>query len=98
MIHFFPTFSKDADASPLGDELRRTGVPYRILAGHVRFQYRHRLSMLLRGYPKLACFAAKSAGRSLFLSDPSPNVVVLGSGIEVLVFFFLRLRPRGRGA
>jgi glycosyltransferase involved in cell wall biosynthesis len=96
MIHFFPTFSRDADASPLGDELRRTGIPYRILAGHVRFQYRHRLSMLLRGYPKLAWFAVKSAGRSLFLSDPSPKVVVLGSDIEVLIFSFVRLVRGGQ--
>jgi glycosyltransferase involved in cell wall biosynthesis len=96
MIHFFPTFSKDADSTPLDDELRRIGIPYRIFGGYVRFQYRRRLSMLLRGYPKLAWFAAKSACRSLFLSRPSPAVVVLGSDIEVLVFSFFRLFRGGR--
>jgi glycosyltransferase involved in cell wall biosynthesis len=99
MIHFFPTFSKDADRSPLGGELRRTGIPFRIFAGHVRLHYRRRLSMLLRGYPGLAWFAVKSAVRSLFLSDPPPVVVALGSDIEVLVFSLLRLfRGRRRPA
>ena len=96
MIHFFPTFSEDADLSPFGRELRRAGIGYRIFAGHVRFQYRHRLSMLLRGYPRLAWFAAKCAVRSLFLSHPRPAVVALGSDIEVLVFSLLRLFRGGR--
>lgn len=96
MIHFFPTFSKDAAASPFGDELRRTGIPCRIFAGSVRFQYRRRWSVLLLGYPKLAWFAVKSAVRSLFLSKPGPAVVVLSSDIEVLVFSLLRLLRRAQ--
>jgi hypothetical protein len=49
MIHFFPTFSANADNSPLGVELRRIGAPYRIFAGHVRLDYQIRLFILLVG-------------------------------------------------
>jgi len=81
----------------MAEELRRTGVAHRIFAGHVRFQYRRALSMLLFGYPRLAWFAARSAVRSMFLSTPRPDVVVLGSDVEVLVFALLRVL-RGRSA
>jgi glycosyltransferase involved in cell wall biosynthesis len=99
MIHFFPTFSRDAANSPYGETLRRAGVPYRILASEVRLDYRTRAKLLLVCIPRLAANAVGLAVRSLLLSRPAPDTVVLGSDVEVLVFALARRlfgRPRLR--
>lgn len=90
MIHFFPTFSKTAESSPFGKELAALGIDHRIFAGEVIFRYRHRIWLLLLGWPKLAAFALKSAIRSLLLSKPYPDAVVVGSHIEALIFSLIR--------
>ncbi len=98
MIHFFPIFSREAAASPLGTTLRALGLPHRILAGEVRLAHRSRAGLLLVGLPRLALFALRAALRSLLLERPRPDVVVLGSDVEVLVFALvarlLGRRPR----
>ena len=94
MIHFFPTFSRDAATSPFGDAVRGLGVPHRILAGSVRLDHRTRLGLLLLGLPRLAAFAFGAAVRSLVLLRPRPTAVVLGSDIEVLVFSAVALLGR----
>ncbi len=90
MIHFFPTFSRDAANSPYGEALRRSGVPHRIFASTVRLDYRTRAKLLLVCIPRLAANAVRLAVGSLLLSRPAPNTVVLGSDVEVLVFALAR--------
>lgn len=90
MIHFFPTFSRDAANSPYGEGLRRLGIPFRIIAGDVPFTYRSRLRLVLVCIPNLALFAVRAAVQSLLLSRPRPDIVVLGSDIEVAVFAVVR--------
>lgn len=90
MIHFFPTFSKDASDSPFARELRALGVPHRLFSGEVILRYRNRIWLLLLGWPKVIGFAFKSVIRSLILSRPYPDTVVVGSHIEALVFSFVR--------
>ena len=91
LIHFFPIFSKAAEHSALGEELRKQGVEHQIIAGEVRLSYKRRIWLFFLGLPKLAWFAAKSAIKSLVFGKPRPQVVVLGSDIEVLIFAFIRL-------
>lgn len=91
MIHFFPTFSRQAAESPFADALRRTGVEHRIFAGQVRFIYRTRAKLFLVCIPRLAIFALRSALASLVFSRPVPHAVVLSSDVEVLVFSLVRL-------
>jgi glycosyltransferase involved in cell wall biosynthesis len=90
VIHFFPIFSRAAAETEFGAALRRIGVPHRIFAGEVRFNYRSRLELLLVCIPRLALFALGAAVRSLFLARPFPDSVVLGSDVEVVVFALLR--------
>jgi len=90
MIHFFPTFGRDAADTPYGEGLRRSGVPHRIFAGDARFNYRSRLELLFVCIPRLAWFALRSAVRSMVLSRPAPDAVVLGSDVEVLIFAVVR--------
>jgi len=96
VIHFFPTFGREAAASPFGEALRQSGVPHRIFAGEVRFNYRSRLELLLVCIPRLAWFAARSVVASLLLSRPPPDVVVVGSDVEVLAFALGRALLRRR--
>lgn len=97
MIHFFPTFSRDAANSPYGEALRRSGVPHRIFASEVRFEYRSRLGLLFVAIPRLAAAALCSAIASLAPGRPAPDTVVVGSDIEVLVFALARLLFRRHG-
>ena len=90
MIHFFPTFSKDAKNSPFAQELISLGVSHRLFPGEVVLRYQSRIWLLLMGWPKMAWFALNSAIRSLILSKPHPDVVVVGSHIEAIIFGFFR--------
>lgn len=45
---------------------------------------------MLLGWPKVTWFAIKSAIRSLILSEPYPDTIVIGSHIEALVFGLFR--------
>ena len=73
-----------------GEALRRSGAEYRIFANLVRFNYRSRVELLLVRIPHLALVAFKNAVLSLIWSRPSPDYVVLGSDVEVLIFAALR--------
>lgn len=86
MIHFFPTFSKDARRSPFAQELTALNVPYLFFPGEVILQYHWRIWLLFFGWPKVGLFAIKSAIRSMVLSKPYPDMVVIGSHIEALIF------------
>ena len=91
MIHFFPTFSKEAKTSPFARELASLGVNHKLFPGEIVLRYRSRIWLVLMGWPKLFLFATQSAIRSLFLSKPYPDTVVIGSHIEGLVFGLFRL-------
>lgn len=97
MIHFFPTFSRDAVSTPFGDALRESGVEHRIFAAAVAKHYRSRLGLLFRTIPALAGNAARSAIRSFGPGRRAPDTVVVGSDIEVLVFALARLLLLRRG-
>ncbi len=90
MIHFFPTFSKDATQSPFAESLAQLGVAHKIFAGKVILRYRTRLGLLFLGWPKVFGFALKSAMQSLVLARPRPDSVVVGSHIEAIVFTIFR--------
>ncbi len=90
MIHFFPTFSKEAKNSPFAKELAALEVPHCLFPGEVILRYHSRIWLLLLGWPKVIKFAVSSAIRSLLLSKPYPDTVVVGSHIEVIVFGFFR--------
>ena len=99
MIHFFPTFSKDASNSPFAHELVAQSVEHKLLSGKVTLRYHSRIWLLLLGWPKVAWFGLFSAVRSLILSVPYPDAVVVGSHIEALIFGALRaLRLRKKPA
>lgn len=90
MIHFFPTYSKHAKNSPFAEELVALGIDHRLFPGEVHLRYRSRIWLMLRGWPSLGWFALNSAIRSLVLSKPYPDTVVVGSDIESIVFGIIR--------
>src|SRR5437868_4156077 len=92
MIHFFVTFSPDANNSPFGAELRRLGIRFKIFSGLAQLPFqRGRGLMFLLGYMKLIRFALQKAVQSMVISKPHPKVIVLGSDVEVLVCSCLRM-------
>ena len=94
MIHFFPRYSKTADASPFGQTLRALGVPHRIIATHVQQTFKYQFQLLLSVYPRLAWSSLTTAAQSMLSrGGPPPVAVVLGSDVEVLVFALIRLLP-----
>ncbi len=94
MIHFFPRYSKTADASPLGQTLRALRVPHRIIATHVQQTFKYQFQLLLSVYPRLAWSALATAMQSLLSrSGPPPDAVVIGSDVEVLMFALVRMLP-----
>ena len=96
MIHFFPTFSRQAADTPYGQALDELGIPYRIFAGEVSFSYRRRIFLFLVCLPRLAWFALRSAIASMARRRSAPRTVVLGSDIEILVFALVRWLFRRR--
>jgi glycosyltransferase involved in cell wall biosynthesis len=96
MIHFFPLFSKQAADTLYGEALRQTGVEARIFADRVRFNYRSRLRLLLVCLPHLAMVSVRQAWKSQVVSRPVPDIVVLGSDIEILIFAAFRAVLRRR--
>src|SRR6266550_467578 len=92
MIHFFVTFSPDADNSPFGDELRRLGIRFQIFSGMAQLSFQHRRALIfLLGYPKLMWFSLQKAIQSMVTSRPHPDAIVLGSDVEVLICSCLRM-------
>jgi glycosyltransferase involved in cell wall biosynthesis len=90
LVHLFPTFSNDASRSPLALELAALGVQFRLFPQLISLRYQSRLALMFLGWPKIFIFAIKSAYKSLFVSEQKPDVVILGSDIEVFVFGMLR--------
>jgi glycosyltransferase involved in cell wall biosynthesis len=90
MVHFFPIFSRNAGTTEFGHALRRIGVEHRIFSDSLNLRYKNRLVLLFVHIPRLMWFAGKMGIASLALCRPIPDVVVLGSDIEVLIFALLR--------
>lgn len=90
MFHFFPRFARDVARSPFASELRRLNVPHRFFAEELNRHYATRLGLLFRVYPLLFLYAARAAMRSLVLSTPKPDAVVITSDIEAVVFGVVR--------
>lgn len=90
MFRFFPRFAKDVDKPPFATELRRLAVPHRLFSEELNGQYQTRARLLLRVYPMLLLCAARAAFRSLILSHPKPDAVVVTSDIEAIVFGLAR--------
>lgn len=86
MIHFFQYFYNDPSNTPFGRELLKTGIEHRLFGKALQFHYHSRLGLILRGWPQLILFASRSAWLSLFKSQPHPDVVVLSSHFEVVIF------------
>ena len=94
MIHFFPRYSKTADASPFGQTLRALGVPHRIIATHVQQTFKYQFQLLLSVYPRLAWSSLVTAMQSMLSRDgPPPDAVVIGSDVEALLFALVRMMP-----
>ena len=93
MIHFFPRFSRDAAASPMGDALDALGTPYRIIASDVPQRYAYRLQLLVLGYPRLAWSALQTAVASMYGKGPPPDAAIISSDVEALVFALVRAMP-----
>lgn len=91
MFHFFPRFSRDVHTTPFAIELRRLGVPHELFAEELSLHYGTRAGLLFRVYPKLFLSAARAALRSLILSRIKPDVVVIKSDVEAIVFGLFRL-------
>ncbi len=90
LFHFFPRFARDVHTSPFAMELRRLQVPHRLFAEELNRHYSTRAGLLLRVYPMLLICAGRAAIRSLVLSRPKPDAVIVTSDIEALVFGLLR--------
>ena len=71
-------------------ELRRLSVPHRLFAEALNRQYATRVGLLCRVYPMLLLCAVRAAIRSLVLSRPKPDAVVITSDIEAFVFGIVR--------
>lgn len=93
MIHFFQTYIKDISNSPFENALKKLDIPFKIFSDLVNLRYKRRLWLFLVGWPKLIIFATKNAIRSLIISKPRPQHVVLGSDIEVVIFGLMSLLP-----
>ncbi|RZM33782.1 MAG: glycosyltransferase family 1 protein [Sphingomonas sp.] len=91
MFHFFPRFSRNVHATPFAAELRRLGVPHELFSEELSLHYTTRAGLLLQVYPKLLFCAARAAVRSLILSRTKPDVVVIKSDVEAIVFGLFRL-------
>jgi glycosyltransferase involved in cell wall biosynthesis len=89
MIHFFVKDSPTTDL-PFISEFKTYGIPFRVFGGYVPFEYRSRIMILLKGYPKLLCYAARAFFRSMS-SGARPNTVVLQSDVEILVFSAMKM-------
>jgi glycosyltransferase involved in cell wall biosynthesis len=90
MIHFFLTFSKDAEDSPFGQRLAELKLLYKIIAGQVQHRFRHKAWMVFVGRPQTAVFAVRAAFQSLVIERPEPKTVVVWTHIEALIVGLMR--------
>lgn len=73
-------------STPYAAEFRRLGVPHELFAEELSLHYETRAGLFCRIYPKLFFCAARAAVRSLILSRPKPDIVVIKSDVEAIVF------------
>lgn len=90
MFHFFPRYGRNVAQTPFATELRRLAVPHELFAEELSLHYGTRAGLFFRVYPKLFLSAARMAVRSLVLSRPKPDVVVIKSDVEAIVFGLFR--------
>ena len=83
------------ESSGFAQELRRLGVAYRFINAPVNLRYQSRAGLVFRVYPRLIARVTAAAWRSL---RAGPDVVVVSSDIEALIFGLMRrvLRPGTR--
>lgn len=91
MIHFFPIFSDDPSKTPYGQELLKTGIDHRLFGRSMSFNYKSRLGLILIGWPRQILVSLRWAWLSLFKSRPHPDIVVLNSHFEVVIFSIAKL-------
>ncbi len=96
MLHFVHLRSWNIETSPFGEELKRLGTAHRFLITPVNLRYHSRIELLLRIYPVLFYRMLAIAIRSLILSRPRPDAVVVSSDVEALVFCAIRTLTRRR--
>ena len=89
MIRLFIKNSPTCDL-PFIRELKKWGIPFRVFGGYVPFEYRSRIMILLKGYPKLVYYATIAFFRSMS-SGARPNIVVLQSDVEIFVFSAMKM-------
>ena len=83
MIHLFAKHP-DPENTRFSDELRRSGLEFRIFGEEINLKFKNRWELLLLGYPRLLKHALKYATISLGRSSPAPDVAVLESDVEAL--------------
>ena len=90
MLHFVHLRPWDIATSPIGQELRRLGVPHQFLGTPVNLRYRWRVELFLRVYPLLVVRLLATALRSMWSARSSPKAVLVSSDIEAIVFGLVR--------
>ena len=94
MLHFVHLRSWDIETSPVGKELKRLGIAHRFLITPINLRYRSRIELLFRIYPTLFFKMFVIAVKSLMLSQPRPDAIVVSSDVEALVFGVIRILTR----
>jgi glycosyltransferase involved in cell wall biosynthesis len=90
MIHFTILFSNDPSGSPFVQSLRKLNIEYKIFSKLLLFRYKNRWMLGLFGWTELVFYSFIMAIKSLVLSKPKPDVVVLEQHLQVLVFVLIR--------
>lgn len=89
-IDFFVKYSNTPENTPFWAELKKICPSARIFGGVVRFHFDSRIKIVTEGYPRLICYAIRSAMRSMVLSAKRPSVAVVQSDVEVIVFSLVK--------
>ena len=90
MLHFVHLRPWDIANSPIGQELKRLGVPHQFLGTPVNLRYRWRMELFLRIYPLLAVRLLAAAWASMWSARSSPSAVLVSSDIEAVMFGLIR--------
>jgi glycosyltransferase involved in cell wall biosynthesis len=95
-VHFYATFSRDANNSPFAREIRNNNIEFEIFSEQIRLHYSRRIWLYFIGWPQMVLFAVKQSLRSLF-SKSKPDWIVAQSHFDVLAvacLAFMLLRPK----
>ncbi len=96
MLHFLHVRTWDIEHSFFGQELERSGQAYRFIKAPANLRYQTMAGLILRVYPRLIWQLVGAALRSLAWSRPVPDVVVVSSDLEALIFGLVRTLLRSR--